>query len=201
LILAAWCLSLILVSNKHDRYLPLCLLMGVTLGVELLAEWLIYHHHDFAWMYHVFVIIEYALLGWYFYRVVASPVWQKWIVWSIPVYAAVSMALSVYMYEPSDLPGQNINIEGILVSVMCAAVLLNLDTKVHASMTRHPDFWICCGLLVFFAGTFFSNGLFSYLVSLDREQARKMFSMVNKPLNLILYSCLTIGFICAKLRK
>ena len=175
--------------------------MAATLGVELLAEWLIYHHKEFAWMYHVFVVIEYGLLCAYFYRVVASRAWKKWIAWSIPVYAVVSIALSLYMYEPSDLPGQNINIEGILVSVMCALVLFNLDSRLHANITHHPDFWICCGLLIFFAGTFFSNGIFSYLMSLDREQARKMFSMVNKPLNLILYSCLIVGFICAKLRK
>jgi hypothetical protein len=57
------------------------------------------------------------------------------------------------------------------------------------------------GWLTFFTGTVFSNGLYSYLQGLDREQALALFAIVNKPLNIILYSCNITGFICAAIQK
>jgi hypothetical protein len=113
------------------------------------------------------------------------------------MFAAVSAGLSANMYPVMKFPGLNINIEGMLLAVICTGVLFNLDSQAHPQIYQHPDFWICCGLLVFYSGTFFSFGLFSHLLALDEAHALKLFSVVTKPLNLILYGCLITGFLCA----
>ena len=174
--------------------------MGLTLAVELWADWSSRRELQFLWLYNVFVIVEYGLLCWYFWKISGS--WlKKYILLSIPVFAAISVVVSIRLYGFNKYPGQNINIEGMLLTVICAGVLFNLDSKVHASIIRHPDFWICCGWLIFCTGTFLSNGLLTYLMSLDHAVANRVFEMINHPLNLVLYTCLTLGFICAIPRK
>lgn len=114
---------------------------------------------------------------------------------------AISLSISIWHYQFEDFPGANINTEGVFVCTICTYVLLNLDIHQYKAIHRNPDFWICLGLLVFFAGTFFSNGVLSYILDLDRERAFKLFSTINQPINLILYSCFIIGFLCAIPRK
>ena len=155
---------------------------------------------EFVWLYHLFVIIEYALLCLYFSNAMETK-YRRVVLMSIPLFLVFSLSLSYWLYHFKNLPGININTEGFLVGIICAYVLMNLNTKVYPTILKHPDFWICCGLLIFFGGTFFSHGLYSYLHSLDRQQALRLFSIVNKPLNIILYSCLIIGFVCAIPRR
>ncbi len=183
------------------RYIALAILMGVTLGVELWAELCHREQRPFLWLYNVFVIIEYSLLCWYFIGVTTRTVIRRFIGWSIPVFAAISIVLSFQLYNFTQFPGQNINIEGMLITVLCVSVLFNLDSRLYRNITRHPDFWICCGWLVFYAGTFLSNGLLTYLMNQNLDYAERVFEILNRPLNLILYSCLIVGLICALLRR
>lgn len=185
----------------QSRYRSLCLLLGLTLAVELTAEFLIAAKVDFTWLYHIFVVVEYSLVCVYFLQLMEAR-YRKIILFSIPVFACVSLGISHYMYNFRSFPGMNINTEGFLVCLVSSYSLLNLpEAKEYNRVVKHPDFWITVGWMIFFAGTFFSNGLYSYLYGLNREQALELFALVNKPLNLVLYSCLTIGFICAALPK
>lgn len=185
----------------QKRYRPLCLLLGLTLLVELCAEVLISIKMDFTWLYHLFVVVEYSLVCIYFLTLVDKK--YRWLILaSIPTFVCVSIAVSYYMYDFSSFPGMNINTEGFLVCLVSSYSLMNLpDVKMYDRVIKHPDFWITIGWMIFFAGTFFSNGLYSYLQGLDREQAFALFAVVNKPLNLVLYSCLIIGFLCAALQR
>jgi hypothetical protein len=185
----------------NKRYRPLCLLLGITLLEELVADVLYNAKVDFTWIYHLFVIVEYGFVSWYF----AGLVKEKYarIVWaSIPAFAVYSASVSYWVYGFRSFPGMNINSEGLLVCIICSYILMNLpDVRWYDRLVKHPDFWICLGWLTFFTGTVFSNGLYSYLHGLDRDQALALFAVVNKPLNIVLYSCNITGFICAAIQK
>lgn len=171
--------------------------MGVTTAVELWADWSSRTGGSFLWLYHIFVIIEYVLLCWYFFTATVSKSLRIGIVCSVPIFIAGSLWVSHTFYGFEGFPGHNINAEGLLVWIMCTGVMFNLDTRQHARAVRHPDFWIVCGWLVFFVGTFFSNGLLNLLIAHSKDDGLRIFTIFNRPLNLILYSCLTVGFICA----
>lgn len=179
------------------RFFPLSILMGVTLAVELWAEFSYRMHIPFLWLYHVFVIVEYSLLCWYFLRVTDGKRIRALIIWSIPLFAAASVWISATVYDFDGLPGHNINLEGLLVWLISTVVLFNLDARRYSKIIHHPDFWICCGWLVFFVGTFFSNGLMRFVMASDVNSAKRIFIIFNRPLNLILYSCLIAGLIWA----
>jgi len=201
LILIAWCLSILLCWKRRLRYVPLCILLGLTLFTELVVEWLVYMRVDFTGLYHLFVMAEYTLVSLFFAQIV-GPKYKKWILYSVPFFVIASTAISYLMYGFRSFPGMNINLEGFLVCIISSYTLLNLrEAEVYDRATRHPDFWISFGWLIFFTGTFFTNGLYSYLLDLDRQQALALFALINKPLNIVLYSCLIIGFLCAIQRR
>jgi hypothetical protein len=177
--------------------LPLCILLGLTVPTEIAAGWLSYKHLPFTWLYHIYVIFEYFLLSMFFLPAASSRV--KIFIWgSIPCFALISLSISHWWYDFGGFPGANINTEGVFIFIICTYILFNLQVDRNVKITRHPDFWIGTGLLVFFGGTFFSNGLYSYLLALDRDQALEVFGMVNMPLNIILYCCLITGLLCVK---
>ncbi|MBL7700398.1 MAG: hypothetical protein JNK79_19690 [Chitinophagaceae bacterium] len=192
----AWILSLILCMRGRRRYLPLCILFAITVSEELIVAWMVAKKLEFIWIYHIYALFEYTLLCLYFMQI-TPPKIRKLVRYSIPLFAIISLSISQWLYHYAVFPGANINTEGIFLCIICTYVLLNLDIHEFSAIHKNPDFWISLGLLVFFAGTFFSNGLFTYILDLDQQRALQLFSIINKPFNLILYACFIIGFLCA----
>ena len=182
------------------RYLSLCILFAITVSEELIVAWMIATKQEFIWIYHIYGLFEYALFSIFFLQVVSSKV-RTLILTSIPLFAIMSLSISHWYYNFAAFPGANINTEGVFICIICTYVFLNLDIHQFSAIHKNPDFWICLGLLVFFAGTFFSNGLLAYMYNNDRDRAFRLFSIINKPFNLILYVCIIIGFLCAIPRK
>jgi hypothetical protein len=174
--------------------------MAFTFAEEFAAAIAISQKVDFTWIYHVFTVVEYTFICLYFSDIVEQR-YRRWVLASIPLYAIISLSIS-YAYGFKGFPGMNLNTEGLFIAVIGSYCLMNLpEAHRYNKLTRHPDFCICFGWLIFFTGTVFTHGLYSYLYGLSREQALSLFAMFNKPLNLVLYSCLIIGFICAVPRK
>ena len=167
---------------------------------ELTVGWLHARGVAFIWIYHIYVIIDYTLFCIYFMQMVPLK-YHRWIKISILIFALVSASLSYWYYQFETFPGININTEGVLICIICTYVLLNLDIRLYNAIYKHPDFWIALGLLTFFGGTFFLNGLFTYLFEMDPLKAKKLFRTINNPLNLIQYICFIVGFIWAIPRR
>ena len=168
--------------------------------MEFLAAWMYQNKIPFVWMYHIFVLFEYTLLSLYLMKNLDTK-YKKFILFSIPCFIVASLCISYWIYNFNAFPGININVEGILLFITSILMLFSLDVKVHEKVSRNPDFWIICGLLVFFGGTFFSNGIYTYLHTVDKRQAERLFSLINKPSNIFLYATLIIGFLCAMPRR
>ena len=200
LLMVSWLLSISLCMRGQRRYLPLCVLLSVTFWMELSVYWLYANGIEFVWIYHIYVLFEYTLLCIYFMQI-TSKKYHRVIQVSIGVFVVASLSISYWYYQFKSFPGANINTAGVLLCVLCTYALMTLDIRRYDAIFKHPDFWISLGLLIFYGGTFFSNGLYSYLYTIDPVQAKKLFAIINKPLNLILYSCFIIGFICAIPRR
>jgi hypothetical protein len=182
------------------RYLPLCVVLTVQVVMELTVAWMFVRKIDFVWMYHIYAPVDYTLFCLYFMQLV-SPKYRRWIAVSILVFALASVSISYWYYQFRTFPGANINTEGVLIVIICTYVLLNLDIRRYDAIYKNPDFWISLGVIVFFAGSIFINGLYTYLLEMDHNLAKKLFNIINSPLNLIQYSCFIIGFICAIPRR
>ena len=196
----AWILSIIVCMKGQRRFLPLCIVLTVQMAEELIVAWLHASGQEFVWIYHIYVVIDYTMFCIYFMPSISLK-YQKWVILSIVIFAVASVCISYWYYRFENYPGVNINTEGVLICIICTYVLLNLDIQLFDAIYKHPNFWFSLGLLIFFGGTFFSNGLYTYLYELDPVQAKKLFNIINSQLNLIQYTCFIIGFVCAIPRK
>jgi hypothetical protein len=172
-------------------------LLFATLAVELLAEALSRSHKAFVWSYHIFVVVEYALLCYYCLSALATAAYRRTIRLSVPVFIAFSLYVSYFWYHFQSFPGINISTEGLLLFILFTYLLFHLDIDRYMPVYHHSDFWIAIGVLIFFGGTFFFNGIYTRLLNMDAAKAMDLFGIINKPLNLLLYSCIIIGLLCS----
>ena len=201
LIVLSVILSFVAIYNGHKRYLPLLLVLIFTELVEITAQFSVLKNLSFVWLYHVFVFIEYSFLALYLRLSIQVHKVKILISLSIPVFIVFSLLISRYFYHFMDFPGINISTEGLLLFVFCTVLLFNLEVVENESVFFNPDVWIVVGILIFYGGTFFYNGVFTKLLEMDPDKALKLFGVINKPLNLCLYTFINIGLVCLLKRK
>jgi hypothetical protein len=80
--------------------------------------------------------------------------------------------------------------------LLCILYLNQLLHHEETSLLKIPLFWITCGALFFFIGTFFYFSLYSYLVK--SKAAAGVFSLIILNLNIIFYSCISIALLVFK---
>jgi hypothetical protein len=174
----------------------LSILLFLTSAMELYVQYLISKQVDFTYMYHSFLVVEYPLFCWFLLDAIKPGKFSNAVKISIPVYMVISLLLSIFYYQFKGFPGLNINMEGILQSIVCTYVLFNLEVQEDRSILKNPYFWICSGILIFFGTTFFFNGVYSKVLNMDGDKALQLFGIINKPLNLIFYALILIGILC-----
>ncbi len=201
LIVLSIVLSFVAVYNGYKRYLTLLLVLIFTQLVELYAQLSILKGLSFVWMYHSFVPVEYALLALYLRRAINIKIIGKIIVVTIPLFIIFSLLLSRFFYRFQDFPGINISTEGLLLVIFCTILLFNLEVVEAESVFSNPDLWIALGILIFEGGTFFYNCVYTKLLSMDPDKALQLFGIINKPLNICLYTLINIGLICLIKKK
>jgi len=201
LIVLSIVLSFVAIVNGHKRYLPLLLVLIFTQLVEMYAQFSILKDRPFVWMYHFFVCIEYSLLVLYLRLAINIKKVGRIIIFTIPVFVILSLLVSHFFYHFQDFPGINICTEGFLLFIFCVVLLFNLDVVEDESIFSNPDLWIALGILIFEGGTFFYNGVYTKLLSIDADKAMELFGLINKPLNLCLYSFINIGLVCLIKKK
>jgi hypothetical protein len=201
LVAATILLSISAYNKKTKRLNGLIFLLSLTLLVELAAEILSNNKIEFVWIYHIFNILEYCLLAIFLGDMVVTRKIRHFINVSVIIYILLGTAISFFFYAYTGFPSININIEGFLLSLISIYALFNLDPKSSKSIFTHPDFWFCSGILIFFGCTAFMNGLYTNILNYSKSEAIDLFSVINKPLNIILYSFFGIGILCIILTK
>ena len=196
LILLGELLSLVAWKNGHKRYLVLCILLVLTAAVELSAQYMLKRRIDFTALYHAFVMVEYPFFAGFLLGAIKPGKFSNAIKISIPLYIVISLSISLFYYHFKGFPGLNINLEGLLESILCTYILFNLEVTEGRSILKNQYFWICSGILTFFGTTFFFNSVYTYVLHMDGSKARELFVIINGPLNLILYAFIIIGILC-----
>lgn len=189
--------SLIAWMRGEKRYMILSILLLCTAVVEASVQILVRKRIEFTFLYHLFSFIEYPLFCLFLLEAIKTSKARKSVIISIPIFISATVLLSVFYYHFTGFPGLNINLEGMFQCVVCTYILFNLDVEQDIPILRNEYFWICSGILIFFGTTFFFNGLMAHIFSFDTNKALMLFSIINKPLNLILYALILIGILCS----
>ena len=87
----------------------------------------------------------------------------------------------------------------ILILIVCIYFyeLMNLSVA-KLNIAKLPSFWLCSGLLFFCLIEFLFYSAYAYMSFTDDFKYFTLFEIISNPANFILYSCLTVSFLCIK---
>ena len=173
------------------RIKSLLWLVAFSLLVEIIG-W----HFKVKWIYRFFQPIEYLIIAKYFFKVIQSSKIRKLINVTITLVVVLNM-FNIFFYKEFKqlttycfLGGAFfLSVWSILYFKQCFKELYETD------FAHNPEFWICTGILFFYAGSFFQMGFTNIIYSYNKELAQNLY-VINHFLNYIFYVMLTYGFIC-----
>lgn len=152
-------------------------------------------------LYHVFQPVEYGLFAMYYFHTLRHPVVRKLIQLSIGLMVVFSIINALFFQSIWTQNSHSFMLEATLLLVWSGVYFFQLYTNfIPQKLWELPEFWVSTGILFFYAGSFFQMGLHRYIVQVDEALARKLW-VINLLLNILLYSLITVGFLCKASQK
>ncbi len=179
----------------------------VTVVVEFLGWWWTYHFdvgkHG---MYNLFTTVEFIFYTFLFYTHFTRRIFKTLSLIFIPVFILLSLLNILFMQGLNTTFNTYTFLVGsFFIVVFCCCFFYESvqPEKIDDQLSKQPLFWIASGLLIYYLGSVIINALFEYLRSNDlRDQGMRIYGIINKSLNVILYSSFCIAFyLCPNNRK
>ena len=174
-------------------------LVVITLVVEFIGTYhLIVLRKVAGWIFHLYQPFEYYFIAIYFLSIIISPQIKKIILTSIPVVVLANLLNYLLIQGPNQLSTYTFLVAALLFcawSFIYFWEMFQNTESINQNLEHNPHFWICTGILFFYAGTFFQMGFSNIVFENNKEIAQKLY-IINHLLNCILYGMITYGFIC-----
>lgn len=149
----------------------------------------------------IYIPLEYCLLCLFYVRQTKNKKLRLSVLISIPIYLIIAYIITVKFYSFESYPSIIYNIECIFSIVWLTLIMFNIDVIDSLSLTKVPLFWILSGLLIFYAGVYFFNAAYSFLLYDNKGVALNLRTYINLGLNIILYAFWIYAFICSARMK
>jgi len=137
----------------------------------------------------IFSVIEYSCIAYFLYSIIQNKFFKRVILISILPF--ILFAFYNYFYS-ENTPGKVPNAAPILASLLIISFIIyylyeKMKTVVMYPLSQLPEFWLCMGFFVYFAGTFF----FFIFINYGEDRAFKIqlaitYSFVTLTKNLVL---------------
>jgi hypothetical protein len=197
-----YCICLIFSYLAKKENIPgltyLRLLLWFGLATEACVEVLQFQKAEENIPYYFYLPLEYGLLVFFYHANSKRQLLKTVLFTSIFIFFIVSILLSSIQYQFHGYPSTIFNISCILNTAWIILLFFDLNFIEKIPITKLPLFWIYSALLIFFAGMFFYNGIYTYFLKEDTVLANNLRKYISITLNYILYLLLTYAFICSK---
>jgi hypothetical protein len=169
-------------------------LLLVSIATEMIVEICKAKNYQYYLVYHLFTPIEYTYIVLYFYYSVSSSLFKKYCIASIICFIAICFVEIVLNSNLQNFPRFLSYIECFLIIVFSIVALLYIEVDPLKPIFKVADFWFAIAFL------FFNSGLFIVLFFNHEEdkEIKQIFYIINRISNCLLYSLLSIGFLCLK---
>ena len=180
---------------KNYKHTPLWIFLPFLL-YTLVNEFLATHialEYRTRIAYNIYIIISFFVYLYWFDKLLKFKFW-KWIFLAIFIAAALYDIQTRGFFKP--LLKTSVNVQSIMVlgfSLMYFAKLLRKDEVVHYQ--RLPEFWIVCGMLMFYIGYI----PLSFIIG-QGYKVQHLYSVAIIILNVLLYGGYIIGFYVSRKR-
>jgi len=169
--LATVCLTLFIyllnyrLKEPFVRWLTFYLFFVAICSLVAMYSAEVFGQENNLFLFHIFTPMEYMILAGLYYMSFETAFVKKLVVLSIPVFVLLSATLSAWV-EPLD---QNNSIAVIIESILIVSWSLLFLREIIVlgrapRLQAFPMFWISIGLLFFFIGNLFVEGLMNYFM-------------------------------------
>lgn len=190
--------------NKLILYfIPFLLL---TVIIELIGRWYLSKVVRNYAMYNVFTTLEFIFYSFLFYLHFRSSFFKRMAIWFIPLFLVLVLLNIIFIQGLNKTFNTYTFLLGsFFVVVFCCCFFYEsvLPDQIDQQLAKQPFFWVCTGLLIFYLGSVIINALFEYLRTNDLQvEGKRIYSIINRTLNVILYSSFCIAFsLCRNIKK
>lgn len=186
------------------KYLKtLCLLLGLTLLVELFGFWgvRLFHLKTNQWLYNGFSLVEFCTYAYIFRLVVYIKRYKKFNSYFLIIFPFAWIFNFLFVSSISILSSYLEIAGSIFLVVSSLALYRQLITHQNLNpLKKTPEFWFATGILIFYTCQIPYIGLLNYLVKNFPNVAMAM-NYILFVLNIVLYSMFALSFLCHPTNK
>jgi hypothetical protein len=204
-LIALICSIAFYLKKRHKLILWFMSFLLLTVLIEFTGWWLTIHHGKWKYaMYNIFTPIEFLFYAFLFY--VHLKKLKVLILVFYPFFIIATIFNTLFIQGINSTFNTYIFLLGsFCMVVFCCTYYYEsvLPEKVDQQLSKQPFFWIVSGLLINYLGSVIINALFQYLTSNDLQvEGRRIYTIINNTLNVILYSSFCIAFfLCPNNKK
>ncbi|MEB0263307.1 MULTISPECIES: hypothetical protein [unclassified Mucilaginibacter] len=189
---------------KHNRYIYFIPYLFFILIYEYgsIENWFIFKQSN-LWITNITLFIFFLFYSIFIYGLIETVKFKEWIRRLIVLTIICSAANMAFLQGFWGLDTITILLQfAILISITCLYFyeLMNLTGK-ELKVLRIPGFWLNTGLLFFCLGQFLFFSSFAYMAYLKIYEYSILHHVVANIANAILYSFLTISFLCIRTKN
>jgi hypothetical protein len=171
------------------------------LGLSLIAEGIGVvlrtrgiHDHLF---FNFFTSFEFLFYSYIYLRLIEQPRKRAIVRYGMLLYPVLFLVNMLFWEGFTHFHTITYRVGSVMVVVWCCFYFGELmRSPGYISILRNPSFWISTGLLFFYTGFFFYMTAGDKLIYSKLKISDFIFDVISETLNVILYGCFLIGFVC-----
>ena len=198
--LLSFLVSLLLIKRlrSSNLYYFIPLLLTVVLGEFIGAYLKFVLHKNNGWLYNILTLIQFSFWIFLFKQFLKKTIHKKMSFLLLLVFFSFGL-LNLFLIQGFRYFNHYTLIVGAFIVVLqCCLYFFQLfNEEGNFKLLKTPMFWIATGAIFFFIGTFFYFSLYGYLRKIQIKWASSIFDLIITNLNIVFYSCISIGLAMA----
>nr|WP_294948033.1 hypothetical protein [uncultured Mucilaginibacter sp.] len=184
---------------KHTQYRYFVPYMLYIVLYEVAAIYNVFNiNHRNLWISNISMTISFLFYSVFLLKLLKTPVFQKRIKWAIGLILLCSAVNMAFFQGFWDLDTVTILLQYVVIIISSCLYFYELMnfTTTQLTIIRMPGFWLNTGLLFFCLINFLFFSSFAYMAYKNNYQYFLLFRGIANISIAILYSCLTVSFLC-----
>jgi hypothetical protein len=149
-------------------------------------------------LYNYFTSAEFIFYSLFYRKILKGKRIKKIIIYATAIYLILFILNILFVQGFQNFHTITYRIGSVMIVTWCYIYFRQLmKSEIYMSLFRNPLFWISSGLLFFYAGFFFWMSA-DVLLYINLPYNGFLWYAISDTLNIILYSCFLISFICLR---
>ncbi len=156
------------------------------------------------WSINIEIIIEFLFYSLFFYKAAADRRLKLFVIWGFGICVVIIAINLLFLQGIWKLNSYSYLITSVFFLINIYYLireLLQKGVEVSDLLTRNPYFWIAIGLFFFHIIGFVFYAFFEYMAYSKDYTYYYTFKGISTASIIILYTCLTIGFLCYRFTR